>query len=143
MALNPEIWGPHYWFVIQTIAFTYPNSPNEVTKKKYYDLIQNIPLFIPQERLSNQFLELLDKFPITPYLDSRESFIKWINFIHNKINVMFDKPIVELHEGVQKYYDHYKPVELQNIEDIKMRKKIIYSSIVVLAIISCFFLYNK
>ena len=32
---------------------------------------------------------------------------------------MFDKPIVELHEGVQKYYDHYKPVELQNIEDIK------------------------
>ena len=143
MALNPDIWGPHYWFVLQTIALNYPMSPNEVTKKKYYDLIQNIPLFIPHEQLSNKLLELLDKFPITPYLDSKESFIKWVNFIHNKINVLFDKPIIELQEGIQKYYDHYKPVELRNSETIKMRKKVMYSSIIILAIISCYYLYNK
>jgi len=37
--LNPEIWGPYYWFVLHTIALTYSYIPNETTKKKYYDLI--------------------------------------------------------------------------------------------------------
>ena len=45
---DPTIWGPHYWFFLHTISHTYPLYPNEVTKKKYYDLIQNMPLFIPK-----------------------------------------------------------------------------------------------
>lgn len=46
----------------------------------------NIPIFLPSERLGNEFSRLLDKFPVTPYLDSRESFIKWTHFIHNRMN---------------------------------------------------------
>ena len=42
MDYNPEIWFPHYWFVLQTISMTYPIKPNEECKKKYYDLIQDI-----------------------------------------------------------------------------------------------------
>ena len=45
--LDPNIWGPHYWFFLHTIAMSYPIHPNAVTKKKYYDFVQNIPLFIP------------------------------------------------------------------------------------------------
>ena len=36
--LDPTIWGPHYWFFLHTIAMTYPIRPNDVTKKKYYEL---------------------------------------------------------------------------------------------------------
>ena len=46
MALDPDVWGPHYWFVLMTIALCYPLNPNDVTKKKYYDLIHNIPLLL-------------------------------------------------------------------------------------------------
>ena len=53
MALEPNIWGPHYWFVLHTIALTYPHTPNEVMRKKYYDLIQNLPLFLPVEEIGN------------------------------------------------------------------------------------------
>ena len=42
MGLNPKIWGPHYWFMIHTIALNYPHSPNDTTKKKYYDFIYSI-----------------------------------------------------------------------------------------------------
>ena len=28
MLLSSDIWGPHYWFVIHTIALTYPLNPN-------------------------------------------------------------------------------------------------------------------
>ena len=91
MALNPEVWGPFYWFVLHTIALTYPANPNEVIKKKYYDFIHNLPLFLPVSTIGNQFSVLLDKFPVTPYLDSQPSFVKWMHFIHNKINETLNK----------------------------------------------------
>ena len=50
MGLNPEVWGPHYWFFIHTVAMSYPLSPNEITKKKYYSLINDMPLFIPDQK---------------------------------------------------------------------------------------------
>jgi hypothetical protein len=39
--LDPKIWGPHYWFFLHTLAMCYPNYPNEVTKKKYYELLHD------------------------------------------------------------------------------------------------------
>ena len=29
MEYNPEIWGPNYWFVLNTIGFTYPELPTD------------------------------------------------------------------------------------------------------------------
>ena len=50
--LDPKVWGPHYWFFLHTLAMTYPHHPNSVTKKKYYEFIQNLPLFLPVEEIS-------------------------------------------------------------------------------------------
>ena len=86
--LDPLIWGPHFWFVLHTLAISYPHHPNAVTKKKYYELIQNLPLFIPVETIGNDFIKILDTYPVTSYLDDRESLIKWMHFIHNKINIL-------------------------------------------------------
>ena len=90
--LDPNIWGPHYWFFLHTISMTYPIRPNALTKKKYYEFIQNLPLFIPVEKISTEFSKLIDEYPITPYLDNRESLIRWMHFIHNKINQKLEKP---------------------------------------------------
>ena len=91
MKYNSEVWGPHYWFFLHTIADSYPNVPNDVTKRKYYDFIQNIPMFIPNSDIANNFSQMLDKYPVTPYLDNKDSFKKWMHFIHNKINVLIGK----------------------------------------------------
>ena len=86
------IFGDHIiGFFLHTIAESYPLHPNSVTKKKYYDLIQNFPLFIPIEEMGNTFSELIDKYPVSPYLDQRESFVRWVHFIHNKVNIIVDK----------------------------------------------------
>jgi len=124
--LHPEVWGPNYWFFIHTIAMTYPNNPNAVIKRKYYEFIQNIPLFIPIQSMGNQFSEMLNLYPVTPYLDSRESFIRWTHFIHNKINEKLEKPIISLEQFYSFYYQQYKPKKIHWIEQIKLRKKIIY-----------------
>jgi hypothetical protein len=141
--LDPNVWGPHYWFFLHTISITYPHHPNAVTKKKYYEFIQNLPLFIPVESMSSEFSKLIDQYPITPYLDNRESFIRWIWFIHNKINQKLEKPEISLSAFYTKYYESYKPNNVKLVEYYKLREKLIYGSIVVGMIGSIYYLYDK
>ena len=143
MTLNPEVWGPHYWFVLHTIALTYPDHPNDVTKKKYYDFLQNVPLFLPIKEIGNGFSKMLDKYPVTPYLDSRESFIKWVHFIHNKINVALEKPEMTMDEAMIKYYELYKPKAVKEAEQRKRREKYAFAVIVTVVLILGGYLYSK
>jgi len=141
--LDPSIWGPHYWFFLHTIALNYPRWPNDVTKKKYYDFVQNIPMFLPVESIATHFSKLLDEYPIKPYLDSRDSFIRWMHFIHNKINEHLEKRKISLSECFANYYEAYKHKQVQWIETYKLRNKIIYIVLLLLLISIIYYLYNK
>jgi len=141
--LDPKVWGPHYWFFLHTVAMTYPHHPNTVTKKKYYEFIQNIPLFIPVEEISGEFSKLIDKYPIAPYLDNRDSLVRWVHFIHNKINEKLEKPTMTLNEFFLKYYEQYKSKDVKLAEYYKIRGKIIYIFIIILIIATIYYLYNK
>ena len=120
--LNPKIWGPHYWFMLHTMALTYPKRPNSVIKKKYYDFIQNLPLFIPTPDIGNAFISLLDKYPVTPYLDTRESFQKWMHFIHNKVRVQTGAPPISMEEAKQEYENAYKPLDVTTYNEISTKQ---------------------
>jgi hypothetical protein len=122
---------------------TYPIRPNAVTKKKYYEFIQNLPLFIPVESLSGEFSKLIDKYPVTPYLDNRESLIRWTHFIHNKINQKLEKPQISLSEFYVKYYEEYKSQNVKMVEYYKMREKLIYCGIIVTIAGGIYYLYDK
>ena len=122
MEFKSSIWGPHYWFVLHTTAITYPMKPNEITRKKYYDFIQNIPLIIPNKDVAVSFSKLLDQYPVSPYLDSRDSFLKWINFIHNKINTKLGKKEISVEQMIREYHECYKPDEIIQFDNRKKRK---------------------
>ena len=141
--LDPKIWGPHYWFFIHTVAMTYPIRPNAITKKKYYEFIQNLPLFIPVENMSGEFSKLLDKYPVTPYLDNRESLIRWTHFIHNKINQKLEKPQISLNKFYVKYYEEYKSQNVKMDEYYKLREKAIYCGIITTIAGGIYYLYDK
>ena len=141
--LDPKVWGPHYWFFLHTVAMTYPHHPNTVTKKKYYEFIQNLPLFLPVQEISSEFSKLIDKYPITPYLDNRDSLIRWTHFIHNKINQKLEKPQISLNEFYVKYYDEYKSDNVKAGEYYKLKEKLVYSLIIVTIVGSIFYLYDK
>tara|TARA_Y100000590_G_C15181789_1_gene811537 strand:- start:216 stop:644 length:429 start_codon:yes stop_codon:yes gene_type:complete len=122
MFLSSTVWGPHYWFVLQTISMTYPETPNETIKKHYYNLIQNLPLFIPNKKMSKNFEYLLNEFPISPYLSSRLSFMKWVHFIHNKINKKIGKKEINFFKGLEKYYSNYIPEKTKKKEQFQKMK---------------------
>ena len=123
---DSRIWGPPFWFFMHTIAMNYPDRANDVTKRKYYEFVQNLPLFIPNVEMGNRFSRLLDKYPVTPYLDKRESFIRWTVFIHNKINKIAGKPEMDFEEAIDKYNISYVPAKLQLYGETAMQKNIVY-----------------
>ena len=135
--------GTFYWFVLHTIALTYPTTPNETIKKKYYDFIQNLPLFIPVSTIGNQFSALLDKYPVTPYLDSQQSFVKWMHFIHNKINVQLDKPELSMEDAMVAYYEHYKPKAVKAKEQRRRREKYVFAGLILVILFLTAYLYRN
>ncbi len=139
---DPTIWGPHYWFFLHTIAHTYPLYPNEVTKKKYYDFIQNMPLFIPNEKIGNDFSKILDNYPVSPYLDNRDSFIRWIHFIHNRINRSIDKEELTLYEALDQYMSQYKPKSIKLSQTFRLKKEYIIAVFTIVCLCLIIYLYN-
>lgn len=140
---NPEVWGPHYWFFLHTLAMTYPHRPNSVTKKKYYEFIQNLPLFLPVEQISGEFSKIIEKYPIMPYLDNRDSFVRWMHFIHNKINEKLEKPQISLNDFFVKYYDEYKTQDEKLSQYNKIKEKIVYFGIIIGISLAIYYLYDK
>jgi len=142
VGLDPTVWGPHFWFVLHTMALTYPRNPNEVVKKKYYDFLYNLPLFLPVSDIGNNFSALLDKYPVTPYLDSQPSFVKWMHFIHNKINLLLLKPEITQEAALVAYYEHYKPKAVKTVEERRRREKMIFGAIVLFVLLFAVILYR-
>ena len=86
---------------------------------------------------------MLDKYPVTPYLDSRDSFIKWVHFIHNKINVALNEPELTLEEALSKYYDNYKPRIVTSTEQYVRREKLAFVGGVITLFALIYFFYDK
>lgn len=143
MTLNKEIWLPYLSFTLQTIAMYYPSNPNKVTKRKYYDFIQNLPLFFPEYPFGSNFIDILDKYPLTPYLESRLSFKKWVHFVFNKLYKDMNKEEISFDDWMNEYYENYKPKEIKELKILKKKKKYIIFGVSTSLIFLVIYLYNK
>ena len=135
MELNSKIWFNYFKFIIITISLYYPKYPNDVSKKKYYNLIQNLPVFFPHYPLGPNLLDFLEFQPLTPYLDSRESFIKWVYLMINKLNKDMGEKQNTFETFLKNYYKKYKPPPKKNLI-----KKTIYSSLFILILFILIFI---
>lgn len=142
MRFDSEIWGPHYWFFLHTVAESYPMYPNAVTKRKYYDLIQNMPIFIPDSEMGDKFSKMLDKYPVTPYLDNRDSFVRWVHFIHNKININIGKTEISLPDALEKYRSEYVVKPIIFAQKINMKRHYIHATLILTFLFLIYYFYK-
>jgi exonuclease I len=98
---------------------------------------------MPVEEIGKDFELLLTEYPVTAYLDSREALIKWMHFIHNKINEKLEKPKITLNEFYNKYYEEYKPKDIKLKNYYKWKEKILYILVLLGASGLIVYLYNK
>lgn len=140
MHLDAKIWGPHYWFFIHSLALTYPDNPNDVIKRKYYDFFMNLPLFLPDMSFAKDFSAMLDNYPVSPYLANKDSLFRWTVFIHNKINALLGNPSITVEEAMDAYYAKYQPEPTYLYKDLKIRRYYLHVGFILAVLALAFYL---
>tara|TARA_Y100000389_G_C17160246_1_gene364030 strand:+ start:266 stop:589 length:324 start_codon:yes stop_codon:yes gene_type:complete len=102
----------------------------------------NFPLYIPDEEVGNKFSQLLDKFPISPYLDNKNKLIKWVIFIQNELNIYLKLPEESYEEIINKYYDQYRPIKENNFKNKINKDRIIAFILIILLLLTSYYFYN-
>ena len=125
--MDPSIWGPHYWFMLHTMAFHYPQHPTSIQKKIYHRFIHNLHEFIPNRSMANTFQRLLVDNPVSPYLDNRADFIQWMHHMHNLVNKRLDRPTMSLSEHYDEFNRHFEPKRTKIQRLFKEKKKVVYT----------------
>lgn len=131
---DPNVWGPHAWIFLDTIALAYPIFPNADDKLKYKTFFTNVGSILPCSCRKN-YPSHLDNTPLTDeVLSSNETFVKWWLQIHNMVRKSQNKKEIKYDE----FNTYYK-----NLYKSKANKFYIY--LIVSIIITCilFYLLNK
>jgi hypothetical protein len=102
--MNPEVWGPHYWFMMHSITFSYPMCPTNEDKKNIKNFFVNIGNVLPCFKCRSNYDGHMKKRPLTnTILCSRDRLIKWAIDIHNDVNEDNGKHRVSYNEVTSKY----------------------------------------
>ena len=114
--MNQNIWGPHLWFSLHTISFTYPLKPTKTDMNNYkifYESLQNV---IPCNICKKNYIRHLKENPIDPHLNSRKDLVYWVIDMHNMVNAETGKKILSYDNVIKKYeLVHKRKINL-NIE---------------------------
>ena len=103
LKMNPFVWGPSFWFVLHTVSLNYPENPNFAERRTHYDFYHIIRNILPCEMCRQHYRELLDEYPIQPFLDSKSSLVSWVVLIHNQVNKRLNTPLIDRNEMLHNY----------------------------------------
>ena len=105
----PEIWGPHFWYILHIISFSYPETPSEYDKRSFYDFFRSLGDILPCEDCKKHYKQHFHAYPVQPHLDNRSNLVKWVIQMHNFVNARNGKPVLTVEE-VLKIYENLQPV---------------------------------
>jgi len=106
--ISPSLWGCHMWKSLHYITLSYPDNPDETTKKLYEDFFINIIWkYLPCEKCRYNYQNHIKELPLTDdILNSRNKFIYWLVDIHNLVNEETGKRKIT--------YDEFNKIYLDN-----------------------------
>ena len=110
----PEIWGPHMWMSIHSIAISFPDNPSQSDKKNYKQFFSHLSKVLPCKSCSISFRKYMKILPIEKYLTSRKRLLYWTYLIHNKVNKKLNKNIKVSWGGVRKKYFKLSKLNCKN-----------------------------
>lgn len=101
--MNPLVWGPSFWFVMHTVSLHYPDEPTYAERRTHYDFYHIVRDILPCEMCRQHYRELLEQYPVQPFLDSKTSLVTWVVMIHNQVNKRLGKPMIDREEMLANY----------------------------------------
>jgi hypothetical protein len=105
--MDPNIWGPKFWFSLHSVSFTYPFSPDIQDKERYKNFFSLLEHLLPCVLCRKNYSKNIQNYPIDGHLESRKSLAYWLMDIHNMVNVENGKPSMTRDEMLENYERQY------------------------------------
>lgn len=106
--MNQNVWGPHLWFSLHTISFTYPLKPKDSDKANYKSFFTELQHVIPCSICKKNYMRHLKEFPVNEHLNNRKDIVYWVIDLHNMVNSETGKRVLTYDEALKRYEDVYK-----------------------------------
>jgi len=106
--MDPNVWGPKFWFSLHSVSFTYPFYPDEADKIKYKTFFELLEFVLPCVVCRVNYAKNIKMHPIDSHLNNRKSLAHWVIDIHNMVNIENGKPDITYKEAIgiyEKIYD--------------------------------------
>jgi hypothetical protein len=105
--MDPNIWGPKFWFSLHSVSFTYPFSPDGKDKERYKTFFGLLEHLLPCVLCRKNYSKNIKNYPIEAHLESRKSLAYWVMDIHNMVNIENGKPSMTRDEMLMNYQQQY------------------------------------
>lgn len=108
--IKPSVWGPPGWKFMHYVSLGYPDTPNETDKQHYKEFYESLQHVLPCHTCAQNYKDNLRTMPIDDALGSRDSLIKWVIDIHNKVNIETGKKQLDYNEALNLYLKQQSPL---------------------------------
>lgn len=105
--MDPRVWGPPAWTFLHSVTLAYPDNPTETDRTNYGTFFNNLQPVLPCLKCSNNYLKHIQEYPVENHLTDKESLVKWLIEMHNKVNRLYDKPDITYDEMLDNYKSLY------------------------------------
>ena len=103
--MNQKIWGPHMWFSLHSITFTYPFHPSDEDKDMIIHFFKSLKYILPCITCQLNYANNLKELPIRA--NSRKELVHWLIELHNMVNVETGKEIMPPETAIKHYEKIY------------------------------------
>lgn len=97
------MWGPFFWHTMHIVALGYPKSPTYGEKRAAKEFYESLAFLIPCPVCREHYSKNLQKYPLSPHLDTRDDLFRWTVMIHNEVNKVTGKAPVTEAEAIYYY----------------------------------------
>lgn len=133
---DPNIWGPHAWFFIETITMAYPLHPTNDDKSNFKSFFYMLQFVIPCDKCRINYNKHLSQYPLTDsILQNRDNMFKWIVTMHNAVDSNKTKTTKETYDYYINQYDNTTTLKNKNIICNNKKKNIFIVILIIVFII--------
>ena len=100
IGMGPAVWGPIFWMTMHIVTIGYSPFPREEEKAAAINFFESLQYVIPCPICKEHYKANLKESPVRDAVGDKQTLIRWLFNMHNKINQQLKKPTITWQEFV-------------------------------------------
>ncbi len=104
-SVDPQVWGPAFWFILHNSSARYPVKASPVSRKAMKDFILGMPIMIPCEECADHATAHIEAnhSRLDEVTSGRQQLFNFFVDFHNLVNRRYGKPVMGYEEAFALY----------------------------------------